>query len=163
MQGSSSRIIIRHYQSLLQKKVTGKPRVIVVGAGWAGYRVASDLDKKKFDVVVVSPRNHFLFTPLLPSTAVGTVEFRAIQEPIRKIPHLDYYQATVDSIDFSKGELCCADAFKTDAHKFTLEYDALVLAPGSETNTFGVPGVENNDSVYFLKQLQHARKISSSY
>lgn len=35
------------------------------------------------DVKVVSPSNHFLFTPLLPSTAVGTLEFRAIQEPVR--------------------------------------------------------------------------------
>lgn len=34
------------------------------------------IDVDLFDVVVVSPRNHFLFTPMLPSTAVGTVEFR---------------------------------------------------------------------------------------
>ena len=36
-----------------------------------------------YDVVIVSPRNHFLFTPLLPSTTVGTIEFRSIIEPIR--------------------------------------------------------------------------------
>ena len=47
----------------------------------------------KFDVRVVSPANHFLFTPLLPSTAVGTLEFRAVQEPIRTIEGLgEYYQ-----------------------------------------------------------------------
>jgi hypothetical protein len=34
------------------------------------------IDVEQFEVVVVSPRNHFLFTPMLPSTAVGTVEFR---------------------------------------------------------------------------------------
>ena len=34
--------------------------------------------KTKFDVTVVSPRNHFLFTPLLPSTSVGTLEFRCV-------------------------------------------------------------------------------------
>lgn len=64
----------------------GKPKVVVIGCGWAGYRVALDLDKSKFDVQLVSPRNYFLFTPLLPSTAVGTLEFRAIQEPVRTIP-----------------------------------------------------------------------------
>ena len=53
-----------------------KPRVVVLGVGWGGFRVAKDLDKSKFDVSVVSPRNHFLFTPLLPSTTVGTLEFR---------------------------------------------------------------------------------------
>ena len=51
---------------------------MIVGAGWAGYRLAMDVSKEKYDVVLVSPRNHFLFTPLLPSTAVGTLEFRAI-------------------------------------------------------------------------------------
>ncbi len=38
--------------------------------------MAKDLDKEKFHVSIVSPRNHFLFTPLLPSTTVGTLEFR---------------------------------------------------------------------------------------
>ena len=33
-----------------------KPRVVVLGAGWGGFRVARDLDKNKFDVTVVSPR-----------------------------------------------------------------------------------------------------------
>ena len=58
-----------------------KPRVVVLGSGWGGNKVARYLDKTKFDVRVVSPANHFLFTPLLPSTAVGTLEFRAVQEP----------------------------------------------------------------------------------
>ena len=53
-----------------------KPRVVVLGVGWGGFRVAKDLDKAAYDVTVVSPRNHFLFTPLLPSTTVGTLEFR---------------------------------------------------------------------------------------
>ena len=58
----------------------GRDRVVILGSGWGGYRLAKDLDKSKFDVTVVSPRNHFLFTPLLPSTSVGTLEFRvAIQ------------------------------------------------------------------------------------
>ena len=136
-----------------------KPKVVVVGAGWAGYRMASDLDKKKYDVYVVSPRNHFLFTPLLPSTAVGTVEFRAIQEPVRSIRNIKYYQASVNSIDFDDAIIHCTDAFTDDKHKFNLDYDALILAPGSETNSFGVHGVETNEHVFFLKQLEHSRAI----
>ena len=54
-----------------------------MGAGWGGFRLASDIDKEKYDVTVLSPRNHFLFTPLLPSTSVGTLEFRCVQEPVR--------------------------------------------------------------------------------
>ena len=53
-----------------------KEKVVVLGVGWGGFRVAKDLNKDRFDVTIVSPRNHFLFTPLLPSTTVGTLEFR---------------------------------------------------------------------------------------
>ena len=42
-----------------------KPRVVVLGAGWGGFRVARDLDKNKFDVTVVSPRCDQLIIPLL--------------------------------------------------------------------------------------------------
>jgi len=134
-----------------------KPRVVVIGCGWGGFRFAQDIDKKAFDVLLVSPRNHFLFTPLLPSTAVGTLEFRCIQEPVRTIPGLNYLQASCNSIDFDKKEIQCTEAFKYDT--VPLSYDYLVLAPGSETNTFQVPGVEDNPRVFFLKQLDQARAI----
>ena len=125
---------------------------MVIGAGWAGFRLANDLDKKKFDVHVVSPRNHFLFTPLLPSASVGTLEFRAIQEPVRTIPGIKYEQAFVDHINFKEKILDCKDAFK-NGHCFSLPYDALVLAVGSETATFGVKGLQNNENVFFLRQV----------
>ena len=46
-------------------------------------------------ITVVPPRNHFLFTPLLPSTTVGTLEFRCVQEPVRTIKGVHYLQAQV--------------------------------------------------------------------
>ena len=72
----------RHHQP---PSFRNKSRLVVLGAGWAGFRLAKDVDKSKYDVTVVSPRNHFLFTPLLPSTSVGTLEFRCVQEPVRTI------------------------------------------------------------------------------
>ena len=39
------------------------------------------VDIEKYCVMIVSPRNHFLFTPMLPATAVGSVEFRSLLEP----------------------------------------------------------------------------------
>ena len=69
-----ARVIMR-----VKSDSTLKPTVVIIGSGWGGYRAALDLDKTKFRVVIVSPRNHFLFTPLLPSTAGGTLEFRCIQ------------------------------------------------------------------------------------
>lgn len=77
-----------------------RPRIVIVGSGWGGNTLARRLDKNRYDVRLISPANHFLFTPLLPSTAVGTLEFRAIQEPVRTIQGLgEYYQAKARSFD----------------------------------------------------------------
>ena len=61
---------LRSTLGFASKATARKPRVVVLGSGWGGNKVARYLDKSKFDVRVVSPANHFLFTPLLPSTAV---------------------------------------------------------------------------------------------
>lgn len=146
------------FRQLDRAFATIKPRVVIVGSGWAGYRLAQDIDKDLYDVHVVSPRNHFLFTPLLPSTAVGTLEFRAIQEPVRTIPRIHYYQSLVKHINFDKHTIHCGDLFQ-EGYNFDLPYDALLLAPGSESNTFNIQGVLNNPHVFFLRQLNHARAI----
>ena len=44
---------------------------MILGTGWSGYSLLKNIKKKDFDVIVISPRNHFLFTPLLASTTVG--------------------------------------------------------------------------------------------
>lgn len=85
--------------------------MVVLGAGWGGFRVAKDLDKSRFDVTIVSPRNHFLFTPLLPSTTVGTLEFRCVQEPVRTIAGVHYHQARADRIDFHNKVVRCTDVY----------------------------------------------------
>lgn len=64
---------------------TGKKKVVVLGTGWAGTSLLKDLDASTYDVQVVSPRNYFAFTPLLPSVTCGTVEARSIVEPVRNI------------------------------------------------------------------------------
>ena len=62
-----------------------KKKVVVVGTGWAGTSFLKELKNPSYDVHVVSPRNYFAFTPLLPSVTCGTVEARSIVEPIRSI------------------------------------------------------------------------------
>lgn len=62
-----------------------KPRIVVLGSGWAGCRLMKGVDTSLYDVVCVSPRNHMVFTPLLASTCVGTLEFRSVAEPIGRI------------------------------------------------------------------------------
>ena len=119
----------------------------------------ASIDTSKFDLTVISPRNHFIFTPLLPSAAVGTLEFRCIQEPIRTIKNLHFYQAKARALDVKNQVITCQNHFKQEK-VFEVPYDYLVMSNGAMTNTFNTPGVnygENN--VYFLKDLQHARSI----
>ena len=77
---------------------TGKPRVIVLGTGWGSISFLKALSKKQvemYDFIVISPRNYFLYTPLLPAVATGTMEERSIVEPIRNVlvGKGEYYEA----------------------------------------------------------------------
>jgi NADH dehydrogenase FAD-containing subunit len=107
--------------------------VIILGSGWGGYTLASRLSKSHYDVRVISPANHFLFTPLLPSTAVGTLEFRAIQEPVRTIRGLgQYYMAKGREVDLEKKVVRCEDLYK--GVNFEVGYDYLILAVGKKVS-----------------------------
>ena len=86
------------------------------------------------------------------------MEFRAIQEPVRTIPGIKYFQAYVDRLDFESRKAHCLDAFVA-GHEFELNFDYLILAAGCETNTFNVKGVEGTKNVFFLKQLSDSRAI----
>ena len=111
---------------------------------------------------MVSPQNHFVFTPLLPSAAVGTLESRCIQEPVRSILSTNgtYLQAKARTVDVANKKVICESL---DNEVFEVNYDKLVIAVGVKTNTFGIKSIsemaQKNDSVFFLKRLQHARTI----
>ncbi|QSZ36459.1 hypothetical protein DSL72_006338 [Monilinia vaccinii-corymbosi] len=60
-----------------------RERVLILGSGWSGFTLSRQLDPAKYQTVVISPRSYFVFTPLLASTAVGTLEFRSALESVR--------------------------------------------------------------------------------
>lgn len=132
------------------------PTLIILGTGFSGFSLLKNIDARLFRVVVVSPRNHFIFTPLLPSTTVGTIEFRSIIESIRKVrPDIEYYQAGCQRIDYKKNLIVCEGWL--DRKRFNLTYDYLVIAVGARSNTYGIPGVERH--ALFLRDLADARHI----
>jgi len=133
-----------------------KPRLVILGTGFGGFSVVKKINLKLFDAAVVSPRNHFLFTPLLPSTTVGTIEFRSIIEPVRSArPEVTYYHASCVGIDRKKRLVRCQGVM--DNRGFSIPYDYLVVAVGSQSATYGVPGVREH--ALFLKDLGDARAI----
>ncbi|MBM4097578.1 MAG: hypothetical protein FJ261_12470 [Planctomycetes bacterium] len=133
-----------------------KPRLLVLGTGFGAFSLLSRISPRAFDVTVVSPRNHFVFTPLLPSTTVGTVEFRTVIEPVRPLrAKTRFMLGWAMSLDLDKRVAHCHSA--VGETRWEQPYDAVVLAVGSVTNTFGIPGVEKH--AYCLKEIDDARRI----
>lgn len=100
------------YPGLEATKPGEKPRVVVLGTGWAACRFLKGLDNNIFDIVCISPRNHMVFTPLLASTCVGTLEFRSVAEPVSQIqtalakdPNSYFYLASCIGVDTDKHEV----------------------------------------------------------
>ncbi|XP_054813796.1 external alternative NAD(P)H-ubiquinone oxidoreductase B1, mitochondrial-like [Prosopis cineraria] len=145
-----------------------KKRVVVLGTGWAGTSFLKDLDASIYDAQVVSPRNYFAFTPLLPSVTCGTVEARSIVEPVRNIikkrkGEIKFWEAECVKIDAANKKVFCRsniDANLVGSGEFSLEYDFLVVATGAQANTFNTPGVREN--CHFLKEVEDAQRIRTS-
>ncbi len=133
-----------------------RSKLIILGTGFSSFSLVKDIDTELSEVVIVSPRNHFLFTPLLPSTTVGTIEFRSIIEPVRTArTNIQFYQAACTGVDPERQIIHCEGAL--DKNPFQLEYDRLVIAVGAVSNTYGIPGVLEH--ALFLKELADARAI----
>jgi len=116
----------------------------VTGTGWGSVSLLKKLDTENYNVIVISPRNYFLFTPLLPSCTVGTIEHRSIMEPIRnflrhKKASVTYYEAEATKIDYANKLVHISDDsdIKGDLHKNQVAYDMLVVGVGAENATFG--------------------------
>ena len=89
-----------------------RPRVVVLGSGWGAMsfvKALSTAQAQEIDLTVISPRNYFLYTPLLPAVATGTVEERSIVEPVRKVlgGKGAYFEAVCHSIDPAAKKLVC--------------------------------------------------------
>jgi NADH dehydrogenase len=122
--------------------------------------------------VVVSPRSYFVFTPLLASTAVGTLEFRTTLESVRKRSlGVEFFQGWADDVNFNRKRLMIESAIPRNRNLaltadrgtdkkgkvFEIGYDKLIIAVGCYNQTFGTPGVREN--ALFLKDVGDARNI----
>ncbi|POO03668.1 FAD/NAD(P)-binding domain containing protein [Trema orientale] len=156
------------YPGLEATKPGEKPRVVVLGTGWAACRFLKGLDTKVYDVVCISPRNHMVFTPLLASTCVGTLEFRSVAEPVSQIqsalasnPNSYFYLASCSGVDTDKHVVYCETlsngGLPHEPYRFKVAYDKLVIAAGAEPLTFGIKGVKEH--AFFLREVNHAQDI----
>ena len=118
----------------------GLPKVVVVGAGFAGISFIQKLNSKPFQVILLDKNNYHQFQPLLYQVATSGLEPDSITFPVRKLfkgqKNFVFRVAEVDRID--------SEAKRIYTNVGTLDFDYLVLATGSDTNFYGLDEVRKN-------------------
>lgn len=138
-----------------------KEKMVVLGSGWAAISLVSAMNLFRYDVTLVSPRNYFLFTPLLAEAAVGGVSAESIVEPVRNFSHgggFDFVEANAMSIDPKNKVVHCETVVGKNA--VSLSYDKLVIAVGSINNDRGLKGVKEHTLP--LRDLHDAVNLRTS-
>jgi NADH dehydrogenase len=127
---------------------SGKPRVVVIGAGFGGLWAVRTLAKEPCNIMVIDRNNYHTFLALLYQVAAAELEAEDIAYPIRSIfrnlPTVDFALAHARRIDVENRIV------ETDNQRFP--YDYLIMATGSVSHTFGIQGA--GDHAFFLKTLE---------
>jgi NADH dehydrogenase len=132
-----------------------KPRVVIIGGGFAGLTAARGLRKADVEVTLIDRTNHHLFQPLLYQVATAVLAPSDITSPIRwllrKNTNTTVLLAEVDAIDPEK------QVVHADKGTLTLPYDYLVIASGARHAYFGHD--EWEPMAPGLKSLEDALKV----
>ncbi|HEX8350026.1 MAG TPA: NAD(P)/FAD-dependent oxidoreductase [Hymenobacter sp.] len=135
--------------------VSPHPRIVIIGCGFGGLRLAKELREAPVQVVVIDRNNYHNFQPLLYQVATGALEADSIAYPIRKIfagqRNFFYRMADVQRVDPARNTVV------TSVGEVT--YDHLVLATGSLTNFFGIESIEKNGMQ--IKSIPNALNLRS--
>src|SRR5450631_3714418 len=128
-------------------------RVVIVGMGFGGLSAAKKLAGSGLKIVMVDRHNYHLFQPLLYQVATAGLEQESIAYPVRALARhwkgARFRLGEVCSVDFAGKRLLLGDG--------ELSYDYLVLAAGSRTNFFNIPGIEQH--AFDLKKLSQAEEL----
>jgi len=119
---------------------TDKPRIVIVGGGFAGLKLAMKLSKSGFQIILLDKNNYHQFQPLFYQVATAGLEPSSISFPLRKIfqkhDNIHFRVAELQSIDVSNKEI--------NTNIGRLAYQYLVLALGADTNFYGMKDIEAN-------------------
>lgn len=119
-----------------------RPRIVVVGAGFAGYHAARSLARSMgadAEIVVVNPTDYFLYLPLLPEVAAGLLDPRRVAVSLpATLPGVRLALGEVDVIDLAES---CVEWVDPEGGRERTSYDRLVMAAGSVNKLLPIPGV----------------------
>lgn len=135
---------------------TVKPRVVVIGGGFAGVNFVKNLPKKSFQVVLLDRQNYNGFWPLLYQVATAGLEPDSIAEPLRKMFGDGY-----EDFHFRLVRVTGVNPVTRTITTLVgdLSYDYLVIATGTKSNFFGNEGIKQ--FAFPLKRMRHALELRS--
>lgn len=133
-------------------------KIVIIGGGFAGAYAAKSLLKRlphDCSIALINPSPFFTFKPLLHEMATGVFGSDVVCEPISSFLHHKNFE-------FIKGKATAIDLKKQSVsmNKFVVPYDYLIIATGSKTNFFGVPGAE--EYALKLESLDDAFRIKNA-
>ena len=126
--------------------MAARTRILVLGGGFGGLHTARHLERifrrdAGVEITLVSRDNFFLYTPMLHEIAACDVDITHIVSPIRTLlKRTNVFIGDVEAIDVHARRVRVSHGFESHTHD--LEYDHLVIALGSITNFYGLPGLE---------------------
>ena len=123
-------------------------RVYVLGGGFGGLYTAMELERQlgrdsSVEITLVNRDNFFLFTPMLHEVAASDLELTTIVNPARKLLRkVQLFAGEVEEIDLRNSQLTLSHGFRRHSH--IVPYDRLILALGSITNFYNLPGLADH-------------------
>ena len=132
------------------------PKILIVGGGYAGFYTAFKLQKHlrrgEAEVTLVDPLPYMTYQPFLPEVAAGSIEPRHVIVPLRRhLKKTNVVQGKVVAVDHKKKT---ATIEPSAGKAYTVKYDHIVLAAGSVSRTFPIPGVA--DEAIGMKSIEEA-------
>jgi NADH dehydrogenase len=124
---------------------THRPRIVILGGGFAGVYTAMALERAlggrdDYEITLVNKENYFVFQPMLPEVISGSIGLTDVVSPIRSLlPRTDLHVRDVESVDLGEREVRTSPGFKP--HRHVIPWDHLVLALGTVTDFRGLPGL----------------------
>ncbi|WP_261808353.1 NAD(P)/FAD-dependent oxidoreductase [Nonomuraea sp. C10] len=119
-------------------------RIAIVGTGFGGYTCAKLLERwlrpGEAEIVLITPKDYTLYLPLLPQVAGGVLQPRSIVTPLHtRLRRSKLLPGVAHQVDL---DARAVDVLRIDGEPVRVPYDVLVLAPGSMTRTFDIPGLQ---------------------
>jgi NADH dehydrogenase len=122
---------------------TTPPRILVVGGGYVGLYVGLHLQKRlgpgEATVTIVDPHSYMTYQPFLPEAGAGTLEPRHVVASLRRVlPKCEIINGRIVSVDHRSRHAMLAPF---EGPSRMLEYDTIVVCPGSISRTLPIPGL----------------------